>query len=103
MAATVLMAIARRTAGTAVDAAEGLAVVAEIEDAVVVADVRVVAADGIVADGIAGGGIVVGAGVSLVAKLVASKVAGIRGWIRCGSGLRRVVLGRVRRTMSLWI
>ena len=60
-------------------------------------------ADGIVADGIAGGGIVVGAGVSLVAKLVASKVAGIRGWIRCGSGLRRVVRGRVRRTMSLWI
>jgi hypothetical protein len=56
LAATVLMAIARRTAGTAVDAAEGLAVVAEIEDAVVVADVRVVAADGIVADAAARAG-----------------------------------------------
>jgi hypothetical protein len=30
-------------------------------------------------------------------------VGAIRGWILCGSGLRRVVLGRVRRTMKLSI
>jgi hypothetical protein len=32
-----------------------------------------------------------------------SLVDAIRGWIRCGSGLRRVVRGRVRRTMRLSI
>ena len=59
------------------------------------------AVDGIAAEEIAVDGIVVGAGVRLL--VVASRVDGIRGWIRCGSGLRRVVLGRVRRTMKLWI
>ncbi len=32
-----------------------------------------------------------------------SLAAGIRGWIRCGSGLRRVVRGRVRRMTKLSI
>jgi len=67
------------------------------------------AVDGIAAEEIAVDGIVVGAGVRLAARVRVrllvdvSRVDGIRGWIRCGSGLRRVVLGRVRRTMKLWI
>jgi hypothetical protein len=65
-------------------------------------------------DGIAVGVIV--ADVSLVARADETKVrvrlavvrlvaraAGIRGWIRCGSGSLRVVLGRVLRMTRLWI
>jgi len=41
----------------------------------------------------------------VVVKLLVdvSQADGIRGWIRCASGLRRVVRDRVRRTMRLWI
>jgi hypothetical protein len=67
------------------------------------------AADGIAGeesavDGIAAGVIVVAVTRVRVRLLVrVSLVDAIRGWIRCGSGLRRVVLGRVRRMMRLSI
>ena len=83
---------------------------------------RVSAADGIVAEEIVVVGIAVeeiaGAGtrlrvrlrvdviraaVSLVDVILADRVDGMRGWIRCASGLLLVVLGRLRRVMSLWI
>jgi hypothetical protein len=65
--------------------------------------VGVIAAEENVVDGI-----VADAGVSLVARVDVSRVrvnrrVGISGWTRCASGLRRVVLGRVRQTMKLWI
>lgn len=50
--------------------------------------------------------IVVGATVDAVGGIVtAAETAadGIHGWIRCGSGLLRVVRGRPLPTMSLWI
>ena len=70
-----------------------------------------IAVEEIVADGIAA---VVSAAVVrllVVVKLLVvvnllvdvSLAAGIRGWIRCGSGLRRVVRGRVRRMTKLSI
>ena len=82
------------------------ALVASVPDGNAVEEIAV---DGIAAEEIAVDGIVVGAGVRLAARVRVrllvdvSLVDGIRGWIRCGSGLRRVVLGRVRRTMKLWI
>ncbi len=58
----------------------------------------------IVVDGIAAAVIVAVVTRVRVRLLVrVSLVDAIRGWIRCGSGLRRVVRGRVRRTMSLSI
>lgn len=44
----------------------------------------------------------IGVGAIVVAArllVAARRSAGIRGWIRCGSGLRREVLGRAGRTM----
>jgi hypothetical protein len=38
-----------------------------------------------------------------VSRQDASRADGIRGWTRCGSGLLRGVLGRLRRMMRLWI
>jgi hypothetical protein len=83
---------------------------------------RVIAADGIVAEEIVVVGIaveeiagaatrlrvrlrvdVIRAAVSLVDVILADRVDGMRGWIRCASGLLLVVLGRLRRVMSLWI
>ena len=67
------------------------------------------AADGIVVVEIVVDGIAAAVIVAVVTKVRVrllvrvSLVDAIRGWIRCGSGLRRVVRGRVRRTMSLWI
>ncbi len=68
--------------------------------AVSAVDVSVVTAgEEIVGVGIVVGAIVAGAKVRVDVRLV----AGIRGWIRCGNGLRLVVLGRARRMMRLWI
>ena len=68
------------------------------------------AADGIAGEEIAVAGNVVGVSAADVRLLVVVKLLvdvsqadGIRGWIRCASGLRRVVRDRVRRTMRLWI
>jgi hypothetical protein len=67
------------------------------------------AADGIVAgeivvDGIAAGVIVVAVTRVRARLLVRVNLVGvIRGWILCGNGLHRVVLGRVRRMMRLSI
>lgn len=61
------------------------------------------AADGIVAVVIAGG-VIAGVGVMVVTVgAVRLRAAGIRGWIRCGSGLLRGELGRRLRTMRWWI
>ena len=60
------------------------------------------AVEEIAVDGVAG--IVVDATRRRVRLLVdVSLAGGIRGWIRCGSGLLRVVRDRVLRTMRLWI
>jgi len=68
------------------------------------------AADGIAGEEIAVAGNVVGVSAADVRLLVVVKLLvdvsqadGIRGWIRCASGLLRVVLGRVLRMMRLWI
>ena len=67
------------------------------------------AADGIAVEEIAVDGIVAGVIVGAVTRVRVrllvrvNLVGGIRGWIRCGSGLLRVVLGRVRQMMRLWI
>ena len=67
------------------------------------------AADGIVVVEIVVDGIAAAVIVAVVTRVRVrllvrvSLVDAIRGWIRCGSGLRRVVRGRVRRTMSLSI
>jgi hypothetical protein len=41
--------------------------------------------------------------VILAGVILVDRVYGIRGWIRCASGLLLGVLGRLRRVMSLWI
>ena len=76
----------------------------------VVASVLLSVADGIAGEEIAVDGNVVGVSAAAVRLLVDVKllvdeclVAGIRGWMRCVSGLRRVVRGRVRRMTRLWI
>ena len=47
-------------------------------------------------------------GVAVVSRVIVSwvdetRAAGTSGWTRCGSGLLRAVLGRLRRMMRLWI
>ena len=78
---------------------------------------RVIAADGIVAEetGVVGIAVeeIAGAGtrlrvrlrvdVMLAGVILVDRVDGMRGWIRCASGLLLVVLGRLRLRMSLWI
>ena len=62
------------------------------------------AVEEIAVDGIAAEEIAVGGTRRRVRLLVdASRAEEIRGWIRCASGLLRVVLGRVLRMMRLWI
>ena len=58
----------------------------------------------IVVDGIAAGGIAADATRRRVRlRAGVRRVDGIRGWIRCASGLLRGVRGRRRLMMSLWI
>jgi hypothetical protein len=64
------------------------------------------AGEEIEADGIAVGGIVVDGTRVLVRLVVVRRVArvdGIRGWIRCGSGLLLVERGRVLHRTRWWI
>jgi hypothetical protein len=56
-----------------------------------------IAVGGTVADGIAV------AETRVRVRLLAGRADGIRGWIRCGSGLLLVERGRDLRMMSLWI
>jgi hypothetical protein len=71
---------------------------------VVASAVDGIAGEEIVVDVIAADVIVVAVTRVRVSLLVRVNLVGaILGWIRCGSGLRRVVLGRVRRTMRLSI
>lgn len=72
----------------------------------VAASVLLSVRDGTAAEEIEVDGIAVDANVAdgtRAVRLVVSPGRAIRDWIRCGSGLRRVVRGRVRLMMRLWI